>query len=88
MAEAGDYPECTRLIARNVVAPRRQRLLDRLNQAVVDGEVVAGMDPALTADLLMGPILWRFMTQAMWGPVPDAFPERVVDGVLRGLLPR
>ena len=79
-------PACIERLRDSVIAPRRQLLLDRLQKAVDDGEIVAGTDVEVIADLLVGPTIWRFMTRRILGPVDPSYGERLVDIVLGGAL--
>jgi AcrR family transcriptional regulator len=59
---------------------------DRLRAAQATGELAAGLDPALAAELLLGAFAQRWLSRS--GPLDHAFTDGLVDLLLHGLRPR
>jgi AcrR family transcriptional regulator len=76
------------LLFRDVVAPRRKALLDRIRLAIAEGDLDPGLDVTIFFELLTAPILKVMMLTDSDQPIPHRLAERVVDQALRGALPR
>jgi AcrR family transcriptional regulator len=77
---------CIEGIRDRVIAPRRALLMSRLELAVAEGEVIADADLDVVADLIVGPLIWRFMTRRLYGTVDADYGARLIDIVLGGVL--
>lgn len=85
IAEAVDHPELMRLYRQRVMSPRRERIAAVLRRGVAAGELPAGLDVEHAVDLLVGPLIYRWLMRATEGAVPADLPARIVDDVLTGL---
>ncbi|MCC6831927.1 MAG: TetR/AcrR family transcriptional regulator [Thermoleophilia bacterium] len=84
LAEERAAPELLALFRERSIAPRRAELRALLDAARDRGELRDGADLDTAVDLLMGAHHARYMAG---GPFPRGWEERVVSGVLDGLLP-
>lgn len=72
--------------ARAVILPRRQLLVDVLQEGIERGELRAGIDPQLVTDALSGAIIVGRMMEGADGDLPGEMLENLVDQVLTGIL--
>jgi AcrR family transcriptional regulator len=72
----------------DMIKPRRDLMYDVVQRGIASGELRADLDPELTVALLTAPVLVQRMLR--WNPdLPEHnLPERVVDAVMAGALPR
>lgn len=63
---------------------RRSMCGEAVHRAADRGDLRDGIDPELVIELVSGPIFYRKLFTAT--PADDAYVERVVDAVLRGVL--
>jgi AcrR family transcriptional regulator len=68
---------------RSFVAERRKPVRTVLERAVARGELAADTDLQMVGDLLVAPMMYRWLITE--GPVDDAFVGHVIDVVLAGL---
>lgn len=80
----GESPELMAAYRRQVTEPRRAKLAARLERAVAEGELRAGLDLNDLIDALVGPVLYGVMTGTAGRPLGRAYVERMVDLVLSG----
>jgi len=66
------------------VAARRERTRAAVARAAARGEVPAGTDAELVADLMAGPIFYRYLVTR--GSLDDDYADLVVDAVLASLV--
>lgn len=79
IADRGRYPELDAAHA-SFVAERRAAMDLIFGRAVARGEIAAGADVELLADLAAAPLFYRFLVH---GEIPDdAYVEHIVDAVL------
>lgn len=83
---AGRTPLGVRYVE-SVIGPRRAMVRAVLVQGVADGVLRPDLDPALLADILVGPIILRKILRELEDS-PDDLPERLVDSLLEGWLLR
>jgi hypothetical protein len=62
-------------------AARRNLMFEILDRAMARGELRDGLDREIVADMLYGPIHYRFLVSG--GPLSEEFVDRLVDHVLR-----
>ncbi|MFI0230827.1 TetR/AcrR family transcriptional regulator [Streptomyces sp. NPDC017086] len=70
----------------NVIAPRREQVLDVLRRGQRDGELRPDVDVELANDLFVGPVLVRSVMRPD-AELPEDLAEQIVDAVLAGLRP-
>ncbi|MEV6808011.1 TetR/AcrR family transcriptional regulator [Streptomyces sp. NPDC051132] len=70
----------------NVIAPRREQVLDVLRRGQRDGELRPDVDVELANDLFVGPVLVRSVMRPE-AELPEDLAEQIVDAVLAGLRP-
>ncbi|GGT93883.1 TetR family transcriptional regulator [Streptomyces violascens] len=86
-AQMQSYPKLWSKYHSIVIDPRRRLLDELLRRGVENGELRAGIDLDMAADLFVAPMLVRTMMRPGEElPGPD-FAERIVDAVLEGLRP-
>ena len=78
-------PRCAQLAGEHgrFIAARRGHTVRAVHRAVARGELPAGTDAELVADLLSGPIFYRHLV--LRGRLDPGYADRVVDAVLGGL---
>jgi AcrR family transcriptional regulator len=81
IADMAEHPDLAEAIGR-FWAARREIMLDVLKRGISRGELRRGIDVELAADLLFGPIYYRFLVTR--APLRPSFADRVVVAVLRG----
>ncbi|MEQ8842376.1 MAG: TetR/AcrR family transcriptional regulator [Acidimicrobiales bacterium] len=80
MVSAAQYDPAVREFHHRFAADRRQVLVDTIVAGQQLGQIDAGLDPRLTAELLVGPIFYRrLMTDT---PFPADQVDKLVDTVL------
>ena len=82
MALAGDAEMITRLGER-YLRPRREATADILYRAIAAGELRADIDVELAIDMMVGPLVYRWLVTAQ--PVDADIARRVVDMVWQSL---
>ena len=82
LAEAADDPEIAEGV-RGFFAWRREAVSAMVRRGIERGEVRNGTDPEIVFDLMTGPLLSRLMLSGE--PLDQAFIERLVEGVIRGV---
>jgi AcrR family transcriptional regulator len=87
MAEATGEPELHEIFLRTLVEPRRQAIAALLTRARQRGEIRPDVDIDLAVDLLIGPLVYRFLIAAVGLEMPPDYPARIVDIALQGLRP-
>jgi AcrR family transcriptional regulator len=68
-----------------IVTPRYERIIALLREAVDRGELAAGTDPEVVADLLIGPPLLRLLFPFGLPELPERYPEQVLETIWRGV---
>ncbi|MEV3993776.1 TetR-like C-terminal domain-containing protein [Streptomyces sp. NPDC049837] len=87
LASAGiDDADLARQFTRRVLEPCLAPLAERLRAASERGEVAAGRDPAVALDVLIGPVVHRWLLLAR--PVTPEFTDLLADLLVTGLAPR
>lgn len=81
------YPALIDRFTREVIEPRREAIRQVLRRGIGTGELRADLDVEVTLCLILGAIAQRVRAPGL-GPTPEDFPERTVDAVLAGILPR
>ncbi|MCO5996426.1 TetR/AcrR family transcriptional regulator [Actinoallomurus rhizosphaericola] len=87
LGSAERYPELMDRFTREIMEPRREVMREVLRRGAASGDLRPDLDVELTLWMLTGAITHRTRA-ADAGPVPEDFPERVVDALLTGLAPR
>ena len=85
MAEATGEPELHDIFLHTLVQPRRHAIAILLERARHRGEIRADIDTDLAIDLLIGPLIYRFLIAAVGEPMPPEYLQRVLDAALQGL---
>ena len=80
LVDASERDADLRELHRGYVCARREVAVDLLRRAVERGEVRAGVDPSLVADLLAGPLFYRRLV--VHEQLDEAYAERLVDLVI------
>ena len=85
LAEKDAHPELFETYRQQVIEPFRQQAAKVLARGIASGELPAGLDVDLVADMLVGPVSYR---QSISGPneVSGTRISQVVDIVLEGVL--
>jgi AcrR family transcriptional regulator len=83
LGEAQFDPELAEAFRERWIEPRREMTRGVLIDAIRKGELRGDLDLAATIDLLYGPIYYRL--QIGTGPITEAFTDRILADVLRGL---
>jgi AcrR family transcriptional regulator len=78
IGESVDDPELARAWRESIAAPRRRRIEALLERAVGEGRLRGDLDPAVGAELLVGPIFYRRLVK---GEPPGDLPERALDAL-------
>ena len=87
LAEASGDPELHAIFTAQLVEPRRRVLRTVLERARERGELRADADLELTIDMLVGPVIYRFLlTGGDLAPAAAAAPH-VLEALLAGLSP-
>jgi AcrR family transcriptional regulator len=87
LGELSRNPAFATLYADRVVRPRRQAIIDALDDALHRGELRPGTDPNQIADLLIGPLLLRLLF-AFGLPDPEEhYPEDLLETLWSGIAP-
>jgi len=86
VAQGRKSPELMTMIFRDLVAPRRKAVLDRIRRGVADGDLAADTDITALYEIITAPILKVMMLTDPDQPVPHNIAGRVVDQALRGAL--
>jgi hypothetical protein len=70
-----------------VVRPRRQAIDELLRQALERGELRAGTDPDLVADLLVSPPFVRVLFPFGLTAAPEGYAEELLEAIWHGIAP-
>jgi AcrR family transcriptional regulator len=87
LGELERNPAFAETYAERVVRPRYEAIVELLTSAVERGELRAGTDPELVADLLIGPPLLRLRFAFGLPAVPRRYAERVLETIWAGIAP-
>jgi AcrR family transcriptional regulator len=87
LGELGRNPEFAEAWADRVVRPRRDSLVDLLRGALERGELRAGTDPELIADLLVSPPFVRLTFPFGLPEVAAGYAEELLETIWRGIAP-
>ena len=82
IAENADLAEATR----GFLGTRRRIMVEILQRGISRGELRPDIDLELTADLMYGPLTYRFLISG--APLTARFADKVVDAALLGSAPR
>jgi AcrR family transcriptional regulator len=66
-----------------LLEPTRQRLTRLLHRAIAEGRLPLGFDCNVGVALLLGPMLYQWMSAMVGVVLPDDLPARIVDGFWR-----
>jgi len=83
VGEIGRNPELADTLRASLIGPRRQALKEVFARAAKRGEVSRGVDTALAADLLFGPLYHRLLFTGE--PVTAKVGDNLVDLVLKAI---
>ncbi len=85
-ASGAKDPELQERIRRHVMAPRRERLIARIQQAMDLEQIAAGTDPALVIDVIQGVFRHRLTVthDPITAELADALTDALLDGVSAG----
>ncbi len=72
-----------------LLEPTRHRLARLLDRAIAEGRLPLGFDCNVGVALLLGPMLYQWMSAMVGVSLPDDLPSRIVEGFVRahGLAP-
>lgn len=82
-ADAQSQPELARAVREHWLGPRRAVAAEIIRQGIRRGELRADTDLETTLDLVFAPVYYRLLYGH--GELTEAFAERSVDHVLRGI---
>lgn len=74
--------ELAEAVRERLMKPNRAALFEILERGIVSGELRAGLDLGLVADLLVGPVFFRLLFSG--DPLGPDVAAGIVDAVLRG----
>jgi AcrR family transcriptional regulator len=78
------YPDLITRFSREVIEPRRDVIRVVLRRGIASGELRPDLDVEVTLWLIMGALAQRARAFGA-GPVPEDFPDRVIDALMTGL---
>jgi AcrR family transcriptional regulator len=87
LGELQRNPEFALVYAERVVRPRHEAIIELLRRARDRGELRAGADPELIADLLVGPPLLRLVFPFGLPDVPTRYAEELLGTIWAGIAP-
>jgi AcrR family transcriptional regulator len=87
LGELESSPEFADAWVERVVRPRRRAIVEVLQGALQRGELRAGVDPDVVADLLLGPPFLRFLFPLGLPDVPPDYERELLDTIWRGIAP-
>jgi AcrR family transcriptional regulator len=87
LGELRRNPEFAAAWADRVVRPRRQAIIELLARALERGELRAGTDPDLLADLMVGPPFLRLLFPFGLPDLPRRYPETLLETIWHGIAP-
>jgi AcrR family transcriptional regulator len=87
LGELHSNPELAHAWGERVVRPRREAIDDLLRQALERGELRAGTDPDLIADLLVSPPFVRVLFPFGLADAPVLYSEELLEAIWRGIAP-
>jgi AcrR family transcriptional regulator len=76
-------PEMRKAFVEGFLTPRRKAAHESFRRALAAGEFRPGLDPDTAIDALYAPIYYRLLVSG--APIDEAFLDRHIDLVLRGL---
>ena len=88
VAEGRRNRELMDMVFRELIAPRRRAVLERIRQGIRDGDLAADTDVTALYELLTAPILKVMMLSDPDQAPPHSLAARLVDQALRGAEPR
>jgi AcrR family transcriptional regulator len=86
LGELQRNPTFARVYADRVVRPRRQAIVELLTRAIDDGELRAGLDVNVVADLLAGAPFLRLLPLGL-PPLTENYAEELLETIWRGIGP-
>jgi AcrR family transcriptional regulator len=87
LGELHNNPELAHAWGERVVRPRREAIDDLLRQALERGELRAGTDPDLIADLLVSPPFVRVLFPFGLADAPSLYAEELLETIWHGVAP-
>jgi AcrR family transcriptional regulator len=87
LGELHRNPEFAEAWSERVVHPRRDALVDLLRAALERGEIRAGTDPEVIADLVVAPPFTRLTFPFGLSEAPVAYAEQLLETIWRGIEP-
>jgi AcrR family transcriptional regulator len=87
LGELQRNPQFAAAWAERVVQPRRQAIIDRLERAREQGELLKSVDPEVVADLLAGPPFLRELFPFGLPKPSSRYPEVLLETIWRGIAP-
>lgn len=87
LGELESNPEFAAAWVDRVVRPRRRAIVEVLTGALERGELRAGVDPDVVADLLLGPPLLRLLFPLGLPDVPATYEDELLTTIWRGITP-
>ena len=87
LGELHTNPEFAAAWGERVVRPRREAIDDLLRQALERGELRAGTDPDLIADLLISPPFVRVLFPFGLADAPTRYAEELLEAIWHGIAP-
>jgi len=87
LGELESNPEFAAAWVERVVRPRRRAIVEVLQEALERGELRAGVDPDVVADLLLGPPFLRLLFPLGLPDVPPTYERELLETIWRGIAP-
>jgi AcrR family transcriptional regulator len=85
MAEQGAHPDLVVALRTGMITRRRELFATALRRGIKRGEIKRNIDVELTVDMLLGPVILRFLIRRE--SIPAAIPAAAVKLLLQGLTP-
>jgi AcrR family transcriptional regulator len=83
IAYAARHPDFNKAWRMRMLEPSRTRLTRLLHRAIADGRLPLGFDCNVGVALLLGPMLYNWMSAMVDAALPDDMPTRIVDAFWR-----
>jgi AcrR family transcriptional regulator len=83
IAYAARHPDFNKVWRMRMLEPSRTRLTRLLQRAIAEGRLPLGFDCTVGVALLLGPMLYNWMTAMSGAALPDDMPTRIVDAFWR-----
>jgi AcrR family transcriptional regulator len=87
LGELHRNPTFAEAYADRVVRPRRQAIIELLEEAIARGTLRSDARPDEVADLLIGPLLLRQLFEFGLPPMPRGYPEQLLETIWAGIAP-